>query len=72
CPVQSVTHVTGSYSRRSLNNPGSRQQKSPLRGTSDYCYWLFGYGSTRHPCLVSPQPASLLAAPAIRNNLRRF
>ncbi|WP_333710937.1 hypothetical protein, partial [Pluralibacter gergoviae] len=42
CPVQSVTHVTGSYSRRSLDNPGSRQQKSPLRGTSDSDVWLSG------------------------------
>ncbi|HID4133072.1 TPA: hypothetical protein ACXE8V_003447, partial [Pluralibacter gergoviae] len=25
-----------------LNNPGSRQQKSPLRGTSDSAVWLSG------------------------------
>uniref|UniRef100_UPI00197B38AA hypothetical protein n=1 Tax=Pluralibacter gergoviae TaxID=61647 RepID=UPI00197B38AA len=52
---------TGSYSRHALDNPGSRQQKSPLRGTSDSDVWLSG--TARLDILVSfrlsPHPCGL-------------
>ncbi|KMK11163.1 hypothetical protein ABW06_22910 [Pluralibacter gergoviae] len=33
---------------------------------------LSGTGAMQHPCKSRPQPASLRAAPARRQNLRRF
>ena len=58
--------------RHALNNPGSRQGKSPRRGPFALCRLPFGSGPSLHPCRPSPPPASLRADPVSRQRLIDF
>ena len=55
-----------------LNNPGSRQRKSPLRGTLSLFLSAFGSGVILHPCRSRPLGASLRLAPAYRKRFGDF
>ncbi len=58
--------------RRPLNNPGSRQRKSPLRGTLSLFLQAFGSGTSLHPCRLCPLGASMRLAPAFRKRFGDF
>ncbi|QEY54649.1 hypothetical protein FTX45_07290 [Leclercia adecarboxylata] len=72
----SVSHVTRERvkgaCRRPLNNPGSRQRKSPLRGALSLFRQAFGSGTSLHPCRLCPLGASLRLAPALRKRFGDF
>jgi len=52
--------------------PGSRQRKSPLRGTLSLFLQAFGLGTSLHPCTLCPLGASLRIAPAFRKRFVDF
>ncbi len=52
--------------------PGSRQRKSPLRGTLSLFLQAFGSGTSLHPCRLCPLGASLRLAPAFRKRFGDF
>ncbi|QFH64208.1 hypothetical protein FR773_05450 [Leclercia adecarboxylata] len=52
--------------------PGSRQRKSPLRGTLSLFLQAFGSGTSLHPCRLCPLGASLRLAPAFRKRFVDF
>ena len=58
--------------RHALNNPGSRQGKSPRRGPFALCRLPVGSGPSLHPYRPSPPPASLRADPVNRQRLIDF
>jgi len=52
--------------------PGSRQRKSPRRGTLSLFLQAFGSGTSLHPCRLCPLGASLRLAPAFRKRFGDF
>ena len=72
----SVSHVTRERvkgaCRRPLNNPGSRQRKSPLRDALGLFPSAIGSGVILHPCRSRPLGASLRLAPACGQRLSDF
>ncbi|TLU64471.1 hypothetical protein FFB58_19385 [Enterobacter sp. MF024] len=67
-PSFSVCHVTRERvrgaCRRPPDHPGSRQRKSPLRGTLSLFLSAIGSGAILHPCRSPPPGASMRLAPA--------
>ena len=58
--------------RRTLNNPGSRHGKLLLRNPLRLFLQATGSGARKPPCKTRPEPASMLALPALRKHVGNF
>ncbi|ANZ85208.1 hypothetical protein WM45_07160 [Citrobacter sp. AATXR] len=58
--------------RSPLNNPGSPAGKLLLRNTLRLFLQATGPGARKRPCKTRPEPASMLAPPALRKRVGNF